>query len=106
MDQKIGFVGVGRMGANMARRLKECGFTIAAVYDAHAPSAEILATELGCVAAADLKTVTALSDVIVTVVTDDQAMKNIFTAGLLARAQGKLFINCATVTPAGSSGSD
>ena len=23
---KIGFVGVGRMGANMARRLKECGY--------------------------------------------------------------------------------
>ena len=100
MDQKIGFVGVGRMGANMARRLKECGFTIAAVFDAHAPSAEILATELGCAVAADLKTVTALSDVIITVVTDDQAMKNIFTAGLLTRAQGKLFINCATVTPA------
>ena len=100
MTQKIGFVGVGRMGANMARRLKECGFTIAAVFDAHVPAAESLAAELGCVAATDLKTVTALSDVIITVVTDDQAMKSIFTGGLLTRAKGKLFINCATVTPA------
>jgi hypothetical protein len=24
----LGFVGVGRMGANMARRLKDCGFPI------------------------------------------------------------------------------
>ena len=33
MSQKIGFVGVGRMGANMARRLQETGFAIAAVFD-------------------------------------------------------------------------
>jgi 3-hydroxyisobutyrate dehydrogenase len=100
MAQKIGFVGVGRMGANMARRLQETGFTITAVFDAHAPAAQALAQELGCTAATDLKTVTALSDVIITVVSDDRAMKQIFTGGLLARAKGKLFINCATVTPA------
>jgi 3-hydroxyisobutyrate dehydrogenase len=100
MSQKIGFVGVGRMGANMARRLQETGFTIAAVFDVHAPAAQALAQELGCVAAAELKDVTALSDIIITVVTDDQAMKQIFTGGLLSRAKGKIFINCATVTPA------
>ena len=100
MNPKIGFVGVGRMGANMARRLHECGFTIAAVYDTHSPSAATLAAELGCVAATELKNVTALSDIIITVVTDDAAMKNIFTGGLLTRAKGKIFINCATVTPA------
>jgi 3-hydroxyisobutyrate dehydrogenase-like beta-hydroxyacid dehydrogenase len=32
----IGFVGVGRMGANMARRLKEVGYSIVAVYPAMA----------------------------------------------------------------------
>jgi 3-hydroxyisobutyrate dehydrogenase len=98
--QCLGFVGVGRMGANMARRLKECGFPVAAVFDANAAAAQSLAQELGCVAADDLKTVTALADVILTVVTDDRAMKKIFTGGLLKRAKGKLFINCATVTPA------
>src|ERR1017187_1411515 len=100
MTQKIGFVGVGRMGANMARRLQECGFSIATVFDANTSLAQAIASELGCAAATELKTVTALSDVIVTVVSDDRAMKNIFTGGLLQRAQGKLFINCATVTPA------
>ena len=88
------------MGANMARRLKECGFPIAAVYDVNAATAQALAAELGCVAAEELKVVTALSDVIITVVSDDQAMKKIFTGGLLARAKGKVFINCATVSPA------
>ena len=84
----------------MARRLAETGFEITAVFDVNAPAAEALAQELHCVAAADLKTVTALSEVIITVVSDDQAMKQIFNGGLLTRAKGKLFINCATVTPA------
>ena len=33
MAEKMGFVGVGRMGANMARRLKDQGYPISAVYD-------------------------------------------------------------------------
>ena len=99
MAEKIGFVGVGRMGANMARRLKECGFEIAAVYDAVPETAQSLAQELGCPVAPDLKTLTRLSDVIFTVVSDDRAMKQIFSGGLLTRARGKLFINCATITP-------
>ena len=88
------------MGANMARRLKDCGFSIAAVHDINTPAAQALAQELGAVVADQLKVVTALSDVIITVVSDDKAMKQIFSKGLLSRAKGKLFINCATVTPA------
>ncbi len=100
MPENIGFVGVGRMGANMARRLKDCGWPIAAVYDIRPKIARELANELGCVAAEQLKVVTALSDVIFTVVSDDKAMKKIYNGGLLSRARGKLFINCATVSPA------
>lgn len=99
MSEKIGFVGVGRMGANMARRLKECGYEVAAVYDVNRPAAEALAQELQCQAPTDLAGVTSASDVIITVVTDDKAMKSIFTGGLLKRARGKVFINCATVSP-------
>src|SRR5258706_10533702 len=88
MSQKIGFVGVGRMGANMARRLKECGFEIPALYDVNAAAAQTLAQELGGTAVDDLRLVTKLSDVVVTVVTDDRAMKQVFTGGLLSRAKG------------------
>ena len=88
------------MGANMARRLKECGYPIAAVYDVNTAAAQALATELGSVAADQLKVVTALSEVIITVVTDDKAMKAIYGGGLLSRAKGKVFINCATISPA------
>jgi 3-hydroxyisobutyrate dehydrogenase len=99
MAEKIGFVGVGRMGGNMARRLKDCGFQIAAVYDVNTAAAQALAQELGCEAAVAPKQVTKLSDVIITVVTDDKAMKKIYNGGLLSRSSGKLFINCATITP-------
>src|SRR5436305_13014475 len=98
----IGFVGVGRMGANMARRLKDRGFHVTAVYDSNRAAATALASELGCAAAQDLSEVTAESDVILTVVTDDNAMRQIFAGpgdNLLVNARGKLFVNCATISP-------
>lgn len=99
MAEKIGFVGVGRMGSNMARRLKDCGYEIAALYDSNAAVAQALAPELNSQAVSELKQVTKLSDVIFTVVSDDKAMKQVFNGGLLSRSRGKLFINCATITP-------
>ena len=87
------------MGSNMARRLKECDYPITAVYDVNTAAAQSLAQALGCEACADLKQVTKLSDVMITVVTDDKAMKQIYLGGLLSRSKGKLFINCATITP-------
>jgi 3-hydroxyisobutyrate dehydrogenase len=99
MPEKIGFVGVGRMGSNMARRLKDCGYEISAVYDANAEIAQALAQEINSQAVPELKQVTRLSEIVFTVVTDDKAMKQVFNGGLLSRARGKLFINCATITP-------
>lgn len=111
MPEKIAFVGVGRMGANMARRLKEQGFAVTAVFDAHREHAEKLAAELGCAAPATLPDVAAAADVVVTVVSDDEAMDDIFgsvgcgsdsllsSASGVAVSEGKLFINCATVSP-------
>jgi 3-hydroxyisobutyrate dehydrogenase len=90
------------MGANMARRLKERGFHITSVYDTNRVAATALAAQLGCAAAQDLSEVTAESDVIFTVVTDDTAMRTIFGGtgdNLLVNARGKLFINCATISP-------
>jgi 3-hydroxyisobutyrate dehydrogenase len=103
MTSKIGFVGLGRMGANMARRLKDCGFTISALYDLHSAAADALSAELDAPAYRLLAEVSAASDVVITVVTDDHAMRAIFGAtgdSLLKGATGRTFINCATVSPA------
>lgn len=103
MSEKIGFVGVGRMGANMARRLKDCGYDVVAVYDVYSDSAAALAQEIGAAHCQTLPEVTAAAGIIFTVVTDDAAMLDIFgdsAESLLVGAEGKLFINCATVSPA------
>lgn len=102
MNKKIGVVGTGRMGANMARRLNDQGFEIAALYDAQPKLASMLAQELNATACDRLSEVTRLSDTIITVVTDDQAMRDIFGRdgdNLLMEGQGKLFLNCATISP-------
>ena len=100
--QRIGFVGVGRMGANMARHLSDEGFAISAVYDVQRDIAEALASELDCQAPDSLAAVTAASDVVITVVTDDSSMRDVFGESgdsLLTDAAGTTFINCATITP-------
>jgi 3-hydroxyisobutyrate dehydrogenase len=98
----IGFVGVGRMGANMARRLHELSHPIAALYDLDAETARALATELGTEAVDTPSAVTASAGIVFTVVSDDAAMRSLFRpgpGGLLDGAAGRLFINCATVSP-------
>jgi len=97
----IGFVGVGRMGANMARRLKDRGYHVTTLFDLNRAAVTSLAQELGATACPTLGDVTAGADVIFTIVTDDAAMRAIYTGAdnLLVNARGKLFINCATVSP-------
>src|SRR2546421_12450656 len=71
----IGFVGVGRMGANMARRLKDRGDHVTTAFDVNRAAATSLATELGCAACPTLGDVTAGAGIIFTVGTDDAAMR-------------------------------
>lgn len=103
MNERIGVVGVGRMGANMALRLRDVGYTVSAVNDLHPDTARKVAAEVGAKSCANLVDVTAESDLILTVVTDDSAMRSIFDGSeksLLHGAAGKTFVNFATVTPA------
>lgn len=91
------------MGANIARRLHDMKYEVAALYDVRPESAAELAQELGTVATTSLAGVARESDVILTVVTDDAAMRTIFAPegdSLLPEARGKTFLNCATITPA------
>jgi 3-hydroxyisobutyrate dehydrogenase len=92
------------MGANMARRLKDVGYAVVAVHDVRAASAQALAQEIGAEACTSLARVTELADSIFTVVTDDGSMRKIYGSkkgsdSLLTNARGKLFVNCATISP-------
>ncbi len=102
MKPTIAFVGVGRMGANMARRLHEQGYPITGIYDRHISSVQALASEVGATIYTRLADITASAQIIFTVVTDDAAQRAIFATegdSLWVGAGGKAFINCATISP-------
>ena len=90
------------MGANMARRLKDVGYTVAAGVRYQNGRRARTRREIGAMAPEKLAAVTAACDVVITVVTDDAAMHAIYaTSGdsLLTGAEGKTFVNAATITP-------
>lgn len=102
MSEQIAIIGVGRMGLNMARRLKDRGFSIVAAYDTRPRFAASAAKELGCERARSAHQAASLGSVVITCVTDDEAMEQLYSPGprsLLRKAEGKLFINTATVSP-------
>jgi 3-hydroxyisobutyrate dehydrogenase len=101
-NKTIGFVGLGRMGGNMARCLKDKGYNLTALFDINQTVAKDLANELGATAYQKLAEVTANADIILTVVTNDKAMDAIFFGedNLFTGASGRVFINCATLSPA------
>ncbi|MEO1833646.1 MAG: NAD(P)-dependent oxidoreductase [Akkermansiaceae bacterium] len=100
---KVAFVGVGRMGANMARHLQlDCGHDVTAVFDVNKTASAEIAAELGAKDCGALSEVTEAAEIIFTVVTNDDAMRTIFLQdgdNLFSGASGKTFINCATLSP-------
>ena len=100
-DKRIGFVGLGRMGGNMARCLNDKGYNVAVVFDIQPQVTAEVAREVGACPASRLSEVTANCDVVLTVVTDDAAMEVIYFGenNLLEGATGTTFINCATLSP-------
>ena len=90
------------MGANMARNLEDKGYQVTSVYDLNQEISSSLATEIGAQSAQSLAEVTANSDIVLTVVTNDAAMEAIFFNegdNLFVESAGTLFINCATLSP-------
>jgi 3-hydroxyisobutyrate dehydrogenase-like beta-hydroxyacid dehydrogenase len=77
---KVGFVGLGRMGQGMARRLLEAGHELA-VFDQFAAQAASLAAA-GAHAAASVAELAARSEIVVTMLVEDAAVSQV---GLGAR---------------------
>jgi len=97
----IGIAGTGRMGAAIAQRLLNLGHTVT-VWNRTAARAASLASE-GASVAATLGNVVAASEVIITILTDAQAIEAMYSgpSGLLSGdVHGKTFIEMSTVRPA------
>src|SRR5262245_35235689 len=96
--ERIGLVGLGRMGQAMAGRLLDAGFPLAA-YNRTRAKAEGL-VERGAAWASSPAELAERSDIVLTILTDERAVEQIYLGenGLLAAAaSGKLFVEMSTI---------
>jgi 3-hydroxyisobutyrate dehydrogenase len=99
--QKVGFVGLGTMGAAMAANLARAGFPLSVWNRTPGRAGPLLA--LGAVEASSPREVARASDVVVTCVTDSPQVAEVLfgSDGLVeGLAPGSLFIDCSTISPA------
>lgn len=95
----IGIAGTGKMGSAIAKRLLGLGHSVT-VWNRTAARAQPL-VEAGCKLAASLSALPGGTDAVITMLTDDAALDQVYGGGLLSGAvAGKLFIDMSTVQPA------
>ncbi len=102
--QKVGFIGLGRMGLPIARNIQKSGFSLV-VYNRTREKAQPL-LEAGATFATSPRELAAASDVVVTCLMDDQSVLNAVVGndGLLAGMKaGRIHIGLATISPTAAS---
>ena len=95
---KIGFVGLGNMGTPMARNLLSHGFPLF-IYN-RTREKEIELIKLGASPAKDLRHLSQVCDVVITMISDDEAVAQVYNSsdGLLADpSPGTLMVDMSTV---------
>src|ERR1019366_10210321 len=98
--QKVGFVGLGTMGAAMAANLARAGFPLTVWNRTPGRAGPLL--ELGATEVRSARQVAATSEVVVTCVPDaPQVEEVVFGPEGLAEglSEGSLFIDCSTISP-------
>jgi len=97
---RVGIVGLGRMGAAMAQRLREQGFEVIG-WD-HAAAANDKSAVGGLSIAANARAVAAASDIVISSITEDNGARRVFNGAdgfLQGDVNGKLFIEMSTLQP-------
>ncbi|MFT5252418.1 MAG: 3-hydroxyisobutyrate dehydrogenase [Flavobacteriales bacterium] len=97
---KIGWIGLGNMGNPMAQNLLKAGFSVTVYNRSKDKEAPLIV--LGATAATSPKELIKTCDVVVTMLSNDAAVKDVFSNenGLLASSNpGKIIINMSTVAP-------
>jgi 3-hydroxyisobutyrate dehydrogenase len=97
---RIGIAGTGKMGSTIARRLASLDHQVTVWNRTKARAQPLL--EAGIAWAATPRELAARSDVVLTLLTNAQALDEVYLGGdgLLAAARGKLLIEMSTVPPA------
>jgi 3-hydroxyisobutyrate dehydrogenase len=94
---RVGFAGLGAMGAPMAKNLHKAGL-LAAVWNRSADKAQALVAELGCPAPASLDKFASTLDAVVICVSADADVRSVIEAMASGLVKGTLVIDCSTVS--------
>ena len=97
---KLGWIGLGHMGNPMAKNLLKAGFDVAVFNRTKEKEKEL--SEAGASSANSPQHLMKNCDIVITMVSDDQAVKEVFegNSGLLSREHsGKLIIDMSTISP-------
>jgi 3-hydroxyisobutyrate dehydrogenase-like beta-hydroxyacid dehydrogenase len=100
---KLGFIGLGSMGRRIAQRLLDHGYQLS-VYDRDMAKAEGIVAQ-GGVAAKNILELAGTADVILSCLTNDEAVRSVYTGpeGVFAGARsGTVVLEMSTISPEGS----
>jgi 3-hydroxyisobutyrate dehydrogenase-like beta-hydroxyacid dehydrogenase len=97
-DLAVGFAGLGRMGVPMARRLAAAGL-LAGVYNRTGAKARDLGAELGVPAFATPAELATEANVLVTMLADEQAVREVHDGFVSALRPGTVGIEMSTIGP-------
>ncbi|MAM61475.1 NAD(P)-dependent oxidoreductase [Maritimibacter sp. UBA3975] len=97
---KVGFAGLGRMGARMAANLVAAGHDVT-VWNRSADKAQALAAETGCVVASTPRKMAEGCEAVVTMLADDSSSMAVHMGedGLFAAAGAGVFVEMGTMSP-------
>ena len=100
---KIGFIGLGNMGSRIAGRLLDHGYQVS-VYDKNRAQMEVVGAH-GGIAAKSVLELARTSDVVLSCLTNDEAVQNVYTGpeGVFAGARpGTVVLEMSTIAPGSS----
>jgi 3-hydroxyisobutyrate dehydrogenase-like beta-hydroxyacid dehydrogenase len=102
-QMKLGFIGLGNMGSRIAQRLLDHGYQLA-VYDVDISKSEAIRAQ-GVTAAKNIVELTRTADVILSCLTNDDAVRSVYTGseGVFAASKpGTVVLEMSTISPESS----
>jgi len=94
--EKIGFIGLGNMGHPMAKNLEKAGFQLSVYNRSAEKTTDFEEKSSVCT---QIKDLVQNSDIIFTMLTNDNAVKAVYEEILPLDIQGKLFVDMSTISP-------
>lgn len=94
-DKKVGWIGLGNMGQPMAYNLLKAGFSVS-VYNRSED--KTIAFKDKATVCSSIAALVKQSDVIFTMLTNDNAVAEVYAQIVEEQIEGKLFIDCSTIS--------